>query len=316
MGGRYSGVCPGMMQGADVACRATMLATRGDRSKLTHRQPKSGRSVITVQGSKAAVPLAPTSGHLAYGYRSRMSKAEAKLRDAVERSYKVFANIPPPSKLEASPLRDGSKILRTLTSVPLRQLGGEQVGPYSSWAITTVGSGQDYRHFLPRIFELAVTDPVWLGAEPPIMASRLNMAKWRVWSVEQQGAIRNFFNSAFDAVVERVPGNESAGSWLCGIVTLGEPASPAFERWRSSRSPNAALHLASFIEEQEINLRNHAQVGAYFLADVSEDARREVAKLLLEEQTTVMLQWATGQASDEDRSYFLDPALAALLRQF
>lgn len=245
-----------------------------------------------------------------------MSEAEAKLRSAIERSYTEFANMPCPRKLDAYPLRDADEILRTLTSAPLRELEGEKVGPYSSWAITTVGNGRDYRHFLPRIFELAVTDPVWLGAEPPVMASRLNMAEWRTWPSEQQGAVLHFFLSALDAVVERHPDDgQSADNWLCGIITLGEPASPTFERWRSSPSPNAALHMASFIISEAKQLRRHAEVRGAFWGDVSADVRREVAKLLLEEPTTVLLQSAAGQPSDEDRFYLLDAALAELLRQ-
>ena len=64
--------------------------------------------------------------------------------------------------MEASPLRDAREILMVLSAVPLRELTGEQVGPYSGWAMTTVGNERDYRHFLPRILELAVVDPVWL----------------------------------------------------------------------------------------------------------------------------------------------------------
>lgn len=246
-----------------------------------------------------------------------MSEVEAKLRSAIERSYTEFANMPCPRKLDASPLRDPDEILRTLTSAPLRELEGEQIGPYSSWAITTVGNDRDYRHFLPRIFELAVTDPVWLGAVPPVMASRLNMAEWRTWPAEQQGAVLDFFRSALDAVVERHPDDgQSADSWFCGIVTLGEPVSPTFERWRSSPSPNAALHMASFIIGEAKHLRHHAEVRGSFWGDVSGDVRREVANLLLEERTTACLQSVAGQVSDEDRFYLLDAALAELLRQF
>lgn len=245
-----------------------------------------------------------------------MSEAEAKLRSAIERSYAEFANVACPRKLDASPLRDANEILRMLTSASLRELEGEKVGPYSSWAITTVGNGRDYRHFLPRIFELAVTDPVWLGAEPPVMASKLNMAEWRTWPSEQQGAVLHFFLSAIDAVVERHPDDgQSADSWFCGIMTLGEPAPPTFERWRSSSSPNAALHMASFIIRETKHLRRHAEVRGSFWGDVSADVRREVAKLLLEQRTMVMLQSAEGQLSDEDRLYLLDAALAELLRQ-
>ena len=246
-----------------------------------------------------------------------MSQAEANLRDAIERNYSAFASMPRPQKLDASPFRDAGKILCTLTSAPLRELKGEQVGPYSGWAITTVGDDRDYRHFLPRILELAVTEPGWLGAEPPVMASRLNLATWRSWPADQQGAILHFFRAAFEAVVERHPQQgHSADHWFSGLVTLGESASLTFERWCASSSPNAVLHMASFIIDERNHLRRHAEVRGSFWENLSADVRREVAKLLTAERTADFLQAAEGQVSDEDKFYFLDAALAELQRQF
>lgn len=246
-----------------------------------------------------------------------MSEAEANLRDAIERGYLTFASMPRPQQLHASPLRDADEILRTLTSAPLRELTGEQIGPYSSWAITTVGNDRDYRHFLPRIFELAVTEPVWLGAVPQVIVGKLNMATWRTWAAEQQAAVLHFFRAAFDAVVQRHPqGGQSAVDWFCGIVTLGNSALLTFERWRSTSSPNAALHMASFIIDEAKDLRHQAEVRGPYWEDVSVDVRREVARLLTAERTKVFLQAAAGQVSDEDQFALLDTALAELQRQF
>ncbi len=246
-----------------------------------------------------------------------MSEAEANLHDAIERSYSDFACMPRPQNLHASPLRDANDILRTLTSAPLRELKGEQVGPYSGWAITTVGDDRDYRHFLPRIFELSVKDPVWLGAEPPVMASRLNMGTWQTWPADQQASVLRFFRAAFRAVMERHPDEgQSAESWFCGIVTLGESGPETFERWRSSSSPNAALQMASFIIGETKNLNRHAEVRGPFWEEVTNDVRRDMAKLLTSEQTKQFLHAAAGQVSEEDQFNFLDAALAHLQQQF
>lgn len=246
-----------------------------------------------------------------------MSEAKALLRDAIERSYSAFASMPRPQKLDASPFDDANEILRTLTSAPLRELESEHVGPYSCHAITTVGDERDYRHFLPRIFELAVTYPVWSGAEPPIIASRLNMATWRSWPADQQAAVLHFFRAAFAAVIERHPHQgQCADSWFCGIVILRESAALTFERWRSSSSPNAALHMASFIIDEAKHLGRHAEVRGPFWGDVSADVRREVATLLTSERTADFLQAAARQVSEDDQFYFLDAAVAELQRQF
>jgi hypothetical protein len=241
----------------------------------------------------------------------------AKLQSTIAESYEVFAVCPPPKKLRASPLRDADEILATLTSAPLRQLTAAQVGPYASWALSTVGNDRDYRHFLPRIFELSVTDPVWLGGEPPIMANKLNRASWRNWPADQRNIVLRFFRAAFDAVLAIHPEEgQAADLWFCGLVKLGESASLTFELWRSSTSSNAALHLASFVIDEAKHLQRHQEVRGAFWDDVDADVRRDVANRLASGDTKSFLQAAADRVSADDRFHYIDSALANLERQF
>lgn len=100
------------------------------------------------------------------------------LQHAIDCCYDLFARYPRPLAFQASPLRNPAEILKTLTAGPLRELTGEQIGPYAGYAITTVGDVDDYKHFLPRILEQAVQQPIWTGTEPPIIGQRLKMANW------------------------------------------------------------------------------------------------------------------------------------------
>lgn len=246
-----------------------------------------------------------------------MSDAETNLRNAIDESYEEFSGIPCPRTLETSPLRNGDEILRTLTSAPLRELSGEEIGPYSGWAITTVGNDRDYRHFLPRILELAVTDPGWVGTMPPVLAGKLNMGAWRNWPANQKFAIVRFFDAALDAMIERHPDDwpAEAADWFCAIATLGEPIAPVVERWRTSDQANAALNMAGFLNEQSHNLRKHGEVRGSFWKEVSEEVRREAAQLLFESRTMVFLCSAMDKVSEEDRFCHLDPAIAELAEQ-
>jgi hypothetical protein len=239
------------------------------------------------------------------------------LRAALEQCYEAFASVPRPQKLEASPLRDADEILATLTAAPLRQLTGEEIGPYSGWAITTVGSERDYRHFLPRILELAVTDPVWLGAEPPIIASKLISAGWKSWPREQHQAVLQFFHAAFEAAIEMHPEEAlSADIWLCGLVHLGEPPAPLMERWCSSVAQNAALQMANFIKSEAKDLVRPGAVGGPFWEGADENAKIEIGEWLKSLRVKGFLNNAAGQVSEEDRFFYIDAALSELTRQF
>jgi hypothetical protein len=248
-------------------------------------------------------------------YRPAMSQAQAKLRDAIEQCYTAFADMPRPRRLEASPMRDADKILRTLTSAPLRELSGEQIGPYSGWAITTVGDADDYRHFLPRILKLSIVDPVWLGTEPPVMASKLNMASWRDWPAAQRSAVLHIFNAAFEFFVELHPDDAQAvDGWFCGLATLGQSVALTLERWRCIASPNAGLQMASFVNDNAKDMHRHGEIRHTFWETVNEDARREVTRQLLLDVTADFLRSTADRVSEEDRFYLTGPALHELQR--
>jgi hypothetical protein len=174
------------------------------------------------------------------------------LREAFERTYRAFAGFASPRYLETSPHRDADEILRTLTSKPLRALTDEDLGPYSGWAMTTVGSADDYRHFLPRIFELASNDQTHLGFQAPIIASKLKYGGWTDWPVEQQAAVRDIFEAIFQWAIELHPNlDQSAPGWLCGSARLDLPVERLLAAWRGSSSPEAALQFAEFVMKEE-----------------------------------------------------------------
>ena len=243
--------------------------------------------------------------------------AACNLSAALEDCYEAFAGEPRPRKLDTSPCRDSDEILRTLTAAPLRELSGEQIGPYSGWAITTVGTDRDYRHFLPRIFELAVTDPVWLGAEPPIIASKLNAADWKSWRIEQQRAVLRFFHAALAAAILTHPEEHlTAEDWLCGLVHLEEPPTPLLVGWCSSGSPNAALQMAGFIKSEASGLVRSGAVAGPFWDGTDGTARITVGQFLMSDGTKGFLQGAIEKVSDEDRSFYIEAALSELARKF
>lgn len=228
--------------------------------------------------------------------------AVTALQSAVEQGYAAFEREPRPTSLEASPLRDADAILRTLTSAPLRDLKDKDIGPYSSWAITTVGTPGDYRHFLPRILELAVSNPSWPGAEPAVIAGKLKTGGWEGWPADQREAISATFKAAFYAAI--APEAEEwpeASDWLCGLARLAIPLEPFLSRWEQCSSSGAARQLASFIRLQEGRLAREGGVSGAFWDDVDRDRRRQIAVWLTAEPVLRQLEAALDRVEPEDR---------------
>lgn len=203
-----------------------------------------------------------------------------------------------------------------MLSAPLRQLSAERIGPYAGWAMTSVGDAGTYRYFLPRILELSIREPAWLGFEPMIIASRLIDANWRDWAVDQQAAISDFFHAAFAVSrVQHAQEDERAALWLAALLRLGEPLLPLFEAWRAGSSPNAALQIALLVQREGKNLFRHGEVRGPFWEDVEPRSRRELAQLLQSDATRALLRNLLTHAAEGDR-WLAESALAELERKF
>ena len=212
-------------------------------------------------------------------------------------AYSVFAPVPRPRSLHGSPLRDVDKILRDITSAPLRRLTHNQLGLFASCAITTVGGPEDYRHFLPRILELAVLGRPDMGFEAGVIAGKLEMAGWRSWRHEEREAIEVVFRAAFRRAIEMDTDEErEASEWLLGLCRLGLDPSPSLAAWRASPTVNAALQLAVFVDETKVK---DGLVADGTWRDVDEAARRTAATWALSQETWAQLLAVVDVASRE-----------------
>jgi hypothetical protein len=229
------------------------------------------------------------------------------LTDALDRAYAAFGAEPRPRQLDSSPLRDGVAILRGLISAPLRDLPAEIVGPYSGWAVTTVGSGQDYRYFLPRILELAVLNDGWLGTSPAVIASRLQMARWRDWSAAQIDTVIAVFALAFDAALAAEPDEpDDPRDWLCGLARLEAPLDRALDTWRASASAGTCLRLAHFVMAWRDGVD-----GPSFWDDVRPEIQARVERWTVSRDTQQQLEPMLAIVADHDRRD-IERALEAL----
>jgi hypothetical protein len=173
-----------------------------------------------------------------------------RLGRAVQGLYDAFATYGFPEQLEASPVHEGKDFVRELSAVPLRRLSQDQLDPYAASAMTTVGGVDDYRHFLPRILELALARGGWPGLDPDLVASKLTYENWRTWPALEQRAIEKFYFEAWRRFMRLDPEDYDAVPWFTGIALLGLDVAAACTELRAANSANASLHLSSFISTQ------------------------------------------------------------------
>jgi hypothetical protein len=89
--------------------------------------------------------------------------SSAAIANAIEDLYRVFAGCRLDPHVEGCPHCVSDRDHARIHSRPLRSLSGDDLGRYAFKAMTTWGNERDFRHFLPRILELLVSNDL----DPP-----------------------------------------------------------------------------------------------------------------------------------------------------
>lgn len=174
------------------------------------------------------------------------------LHDAIEGLYGAFAIYPPPSYTDPCLHCHSTYDEAKLHSLPLRELGISELRDYAADALLVWGGVSDFKHFLPRIFELFVTvdDPGLALIDPEILFSKFRYGQWLTWPEGEQAAIRKFLMTLW----KRVLSNSSEGgdimdieSWLCTIAQAEDDLSPYLNLWIEDSTSSASFALSALL---------------------------------------------------------------------
>jgi hypothetical protein len=174
------------------------------------------------------------------------------LQLAIERLYQVFLAYPCPVYtdpcLHCHTVEDEAK----LRSRPLRQLSAAELDDYVNDALLVWGSVSDFKHFLPRIFELyfSVTEPRFEFLDPEILFSKLRHGQWSTWPMQEQTAIRNLLHALWEEILGDAPQSDSftdVQSWLCSIAQAEDDLKPYLHAWIHDQRMSASFALSSML---------------------------------------------------------------------
>jgi hypothetical protein len=144
--------------------------------------------------------------------------------------YEAFASYRRRPSIDACPHCVGEARREALARAPLHELRPEQLSPYAFRALTTWGEPVDYKHFLPRILELAATPAgvPWPGFQPDIIAAKLELAGWKQWPARERDVVVAWYDSACEWALGPEPDgwSESAIEALSHLIHSEGPARP------------------------------------------------------------------------------------------
>jgi hypothetical protein len=112
---------------------------------------------------------------------------ETKDDALTEQLYRIFSRYPFPGGMQGCPCCVSDEHLQLLRSKPLRQLGDNELSRFAFKAMTTWGTTEDFKYYLPRIMELYVSGRSHFDAD--LLMDKLNYGGWRKWPADEQEAI-------------------------------------------------------------------------------------------------------------------------------
>ena len=127
----------------------------------------------------------------------------------------------------------------------------EDLSYYSFNAMTTVGSVDDFRYFLPRLFQ-GVTQEDYSYCDE-ILFGKLESAKWMTWPHAEIAAVKAYLEALWRQGLMSFPLEDALPSFfeietiLASIAVTGEPLEPYLRIWTETTSEAADEHLIQFV---------------------------------------------------------------------
>lgn len=185
------------------------------------------------------------------------------LRSAVEGLYAAFAGYPLRAHVDGCPCCTDDADHRRIHARPLRELSGEDLSRFAFKALTTWGTADDLRHFLPRLLELIAFDD--LEVNPEIVLGKLVYADWRSWPPTEQSAVERYadslwrtFLASFPSAVPPLPDADTA---LCTVAQVVDDLRPLLAYWQGVPCIAHLRHLARFVVQDSGHLMQTAASG-------------------------------------------------------
>ncbi len=112
---------------------------------------------------------------------------------AKEKLYATFSKYTFKSTIEGCPCCVADSDKSTLHIKQLRELEGEDISRYAFKAMTTWGDLSDYKHYLPRIFELTAKRKLFVDTF--VTLGKLEYGIWTQWDKREQESIFDFLSA-------------------------------------------------------------------------------------------------------------------------
>lgn len=167
---------------------------------------------------------------------------DTQLPDAIAELYRVFRPYRVEFPLEACACCVDESHQRVISAKPLEALTSRDLDWYAFKAITTFGTVNDFKHFLPRLLELIAYERDFPINEE-IVFGKLPYASWRDWPMTEQRAIEAYLPALWRQTIETMDEGMSMQVCLACIGRVVESVSEYLAHWSEAMQQSAVARL-------------------------------------------------------------------------
>lgn len=174
---------------------------------------------------------------------------QATLEAAVDGVYAAFAGYRRPTAIDycGHCVRPGV-VEGLLAPTPLREIPAERLHNYTFDVLSTAGSLADFRYFLPRILQLAVTGGFDDHHGWDTVLGKFVLGEWRDWPEGEQQAVTAFLQAWWRTTLTRFPADPDPDELLDSINDVEDDLGPYLRIWEDALATHAgASHLLEFV---------------------------------------------------------------------
>ncbi len=222
------------------------------------------------------------------------------LDEAVHALYEAFKKYNTRHHPEGCPCCVGDDDKRRLFSRPLKELTSDDLERFARKALTTWGTVEDLKHFLPRLLDLVPTDDC-PSFDREVLLGKLRLAGWRTWPENERKAIESFLAAVWWNCLTSEAGWVWLDELLCGLGNAVDDVSPYLKIWTNCRLITGYGHLVHFINDNSATLLKRRHLWNAFWSE-AEDQMRQIIDWLSSSQTLKTLEGIFAEKPDSNYS--------------
>lgn len=174
------------------------------------------------------------------------------LKISIENLYSTFSIYPFKSTMDGCPCCVSDSDKEKIHSKQLKELDGEDLSRYAFKAMTTWGDTDDFKHYLPRIFELlSTTDFI---VDTFVVLGKLEYGKWRTWAENEQTVIEIFLYAWWvDLIKSKAYFDKEA---FIEIIKLTHNIDKLLNLWTISFDDRSFANYVQFVQDYYYDLNS------------------------------------------------------------